>query len=390
MAAASSAAASDKQVRGRHRPDRARSSAAAGSADGPQRIRRHRVLGRRARNRTRTASPRSSSTCRRTSPPGRSASGAWATARASARRRPRSSRARTSSSGCRRRGSSSSATKSCSSANVHNYLPTAKQVKVRLGARRQHARAARASPENTVEIPAGGEQRVDWRVKVAARRRSRHPHERPHRRRIRRHGDEVPGLRPRHAQDRVASAASIRPDERRRQVRRSTCRRSAAPSRRGWKSATRRRWPGRWSMPCPTSSTIPTAAPSRRSTASCRPSITQQTLLRDEARPEGDSREADEPQRPGNRRRRPSGPSGWKRFDRNPVFDEAELDEDGQGRRQRLHRDAALRRRLGLVQRLGRTVVRRTPRPSSSTACKSPSRTTSRSCPACWSAASNG
>ena len=37
-----------------------------------------------------------------------------------------------SSSACRRRGSSSSAMKSCSRANVHNYLPTAKQVKVRL------------------------------------------------------------------------------------------------------------------------------------------------------------------------------------------------------------------------------------------------------------------
>ena len=34
------------------------------------------------------------------------------------------------------------------------------------GARRQHARAADAPPKNTIEIPAGGEQRVDWRVKV--------------------------------------------------------------------------------------------------------------------------------------------------------------------------------------------------------------------------------
>ena len=47
----------------------------------------------------------------------------------------------------------------------------------------------------------------------------------------------------------------------------------------------------------------------------------------------------------------------WKRFDRNPVFDEAELDQDRESRRQAADRDAALRRRLGLVQRLGRTVA---------------------------------
>ncbi len=43
---------------------------------------------------TRTAWPRCRSTCRRTSPPGRSRSGAWATARRSARARPRSSRSK--------------------------------------------------------------------------------------------------------------------------------------------------------------------------------------------------------------------------------------------------------------------------------------------------------
>ncbi|MEX0613908.1 MAG: alpha-2-macroglobulin family protein, partial [Pirellulales bacterium] len=57
------------------------------------------------------------------------------------------------------------------SANVHNYLPAAKQVKVRLeldGETLAIAGLAEASynAEETVEIPAGGERRVDWRVKV--------------------------------------------------------------------------------------------------------------------------------------------------------------------------------------------------------------------------------
>jgi uncharacterized protein YfaS (alpha-2-macroglobulin family) len=51
------------------------------------------------------------------------------------------------------------------SANVHNYLPTAKQVKVRLEFDGNTLELPSA-PENTIEIPADGEQRVDWRVKV--------------------------------------------------------------------------------------------------------------------------------------------------------------------------------------------------------------------------------
>ena len=66
------------------------------------------------------------------------------------------------------------------SANVHNYLPTAKQVKVRLELDGNTLELPTA-PENTVEIPAGGEKRVDWRVKVHARRRSHDAHARPHR-----------------------------------------------------------------------------------------------------------------------------------------------------------------------------------------------------------------
>jgi uncharacterized protein YfaS (alpha-2-macroglobulin family) len=52
------------------------------------------------------------------------------------------------------------------SANVHNYLTTAKQVKVRLELGGETLELPTAA-EEVVEIPAGGEHRVDWRVKVA-------------------------------------------------------------------------------------------------------------------------------------------------------------------------------------------------------------------------------
>jgi uncharacterized protein YfaS (alpha-2-macroglobulin family) len=50
-------------------------------------------------------------------------------------------------------------------ANVHNYLPDAKQVKVRLE-QDGNMLELPGNVEQTVEIPAGGEKRVDWRVKV--------------------------------------------------------------------------------------------------------------------------------------------------------------------------------------------------------------------------------
>jgi len=51
------------------------------------------------------------------------------------------------------------------SANVHNYLETAKQVRVEL-ALEGDTLTGPAKLEQIVEIAAGGEQRVDWRVKV--------------------------------------------------------------------------------------------------------------------------------------------------------------------------------------------------------------------------------
>jgi uncharacterized protein YfaS (alpha-2-macroglobulin family) len=51
------------------------------------------------------------------------------------------------------------------SANVHSYLPTAKQVTVKLELEGSTIELPSAA-ENTIEIPAGGERRVDWRVKA--------------------------------------------------------------------------------------------------------------------------------------------------------------------------------------------------------------------------------
>lgn len=51
------------------------------------------------------------------------------------------------------------------SANVHNYLPNAKEVKIRLELAGNTIELPSA-PEQTIEVPAGGERRVDWRVKA--------------------------------------------------------------------------------------------------------------------------------------------------------------------------------------------------------------------------------
>jgi uncharacterized protein YfaS (alpha-2-macroglobulin family) len=53
------------------------------------------------------------------------------------------------------------------SANVHNYLKTAKQVKVALELDGPTLKAD-GKTTSTVSIPAGGEKRLDWRVKVMA------------------------------------------------------------------------------------------------------------------------------------------------------------------------------------------------------------------------------
>ncbi len=136
------------------------------------------------------------------------------------------------------------------SANVHNYLPTAKQVKVRLELDGNTLELP-TRPESTIEIPAGGEQRVDWRVKVlregeAVMRMLALTDE---------ESDAVQMKFPVYVHGMLkmeSYSGSMRPEDRLGDVRSRQCRRNAAPNKRGSKSATRRRWPGRWSMPCPT------------------------------------------------------------------------------------------------------------------------------------------
>ena len=154
------------------------------------------------------------------------------------------------------------------SANVHNYLPDAKQVKVRL------------------------EQTASDRIAGRRGANRRNPGRRRAARRLAREGCST-RARPCSACWRLTDVESdavemqlpvyvhgmLKMDSYTGMLRpmtnaarsKSSCPASGAPKRPGWKCATRPRWPARWSTPCPTWSTIPTAAPSRRSTASCRP-----------------------------------------------------------------------------------------------------------------------
>ena len=124
-------------------------------------------------------------------------------------------------------------------------------------------------------------------------------------------------------------------------------------SKRGWKSVTRRHWPARWSTPCPTWSIIRTAAPSKRSIASCR-----QSSRSDAAQMKLDLKEIQEKRTNLNAQEigdDKSAAAQWKRFDAQSGVRSGGVVADGQGRRAAADRDAAFRRRLGLVQRLGRT-----------------------------------
>ncbi|MFN3650180.1 MAG: alpha-2-macroglobulin family protein [Armatimonadota bacterium] len=56
------------------------------------------------------------------------------------------------------------------SGNIHNYLPQAQRVRVRLDLRDDTASMApqgSAEPESWIEVPSGGEKRLDWRLRVA-------------------------------------------------------------------------------------------------------------------------------------------------------------------------------------------------------------------------------
>ena len=88
------------------------------------------------------------------------------------------------------------------SANVHNYLKTDKEVTVVLETPGDVlALVEGAEPTVKVTIPAGGEQRVDWRVKVAKEGEAVVRMKSAHGRRVRRRRGEAAELHPRHAED---------------------------------------------------------------------------------------------------------------------------------------------------------------------------------------------
>ena len=97
-----------------------------------QRVCRYGPLGRLARNQQRRDCAKSNSICRKTSRRGKSAPGAWAMARASARRRPQVVTRKNLIVRMQAPRFFVERDEVVLSANVHNYLPTAKQVKVRL------------------------------------------------------------------------------------------------------------------------------------------------------------------------------------------------------------------------------------------------------------------
>ncbi len=178
------------------------------------------------------------------------------------------------------------------SAIVHNYLKTKKQVKVALelegkclepmetifkAGRVDAAGNATIEPiimpprtTQTIFVQPNGEARVDWRVKVldegeaVVRMKALTDEE----------SDAMEQKFPCyiHGMLKMDSYSGVICARRTKAASSpSTCRSSGGPSSRGSRCAIRPRWPGRWSMPCRTWSIIPTAAPSRRSTASCPP-----------------------------------------------------------------------------------------------------------------------
>ena len=119
--------------------------------------------------------------------------------------------------------------------------------------------------------------------------------------------------------------------------------------------------------------------------------ITQKVLLKMGLEPEGDparSGPTSTPRRSATTGR--AGRSSGSGYDRNPVFDEAEVRrmvKDGRGA---ADRDAALRRRLGLVLRLGRAFLAAHHGLVVHGLQIAHAQRRGAACPACWSAASPG
>ena len=186
------------------------------------------------------------------------------------------------------------------SANVHNKLKTKKSVQVVLELDGSVLQPMEET-SRTVDIDAGSEHRVDWRVKVAPRGPGRHPDEGPHRRGIRRGADDVPGLRPRDAQDRgLRRHDPSRPGDGERRPARPGRAEARAISARGAVLADPRRRPGR--RPA-----LPRRLPVRLHRADPQPVPADghrpEGPDRPGRRPESDPRQAHQPQRPGAGRR---------------------------------------------------------------------------------------
>ena len=157
------------------------------------------------------------------------------------------------------------------SAIVHNYLKRKKRCKWHLefadASGRRHGglagRSHRSDPSaRTVDVAPNGEARVDWRVKVLTdgtaviRMKALTDEE----------SDAMEQRFPcyLHGMLKMESYCGVIRPEGQSGHSLSQCRKSGSPSSRGSTFVFRRRWPGRWSRPCPIWSIIPTAAPSRR------------------------------------------------------------------------------------------------------------------------------
>ena len=122
-----------------------------------------------------------------------------------------------------------------------------------------------------IEIPAGEERQVDWRVKVVREGEATI--------RMKALTDEESDAVEQkfsvyvHGMLKMDSFSGACGPRTKWDTSRSTSLRSDAKETHFWRFATRRRSPGRWSMPCRTWLTTPMAAPSRRSIASCRRSL---------------------------------------------------------------------------------------------------------------------
>ena len=156
------------------------------------------------------------------------------------------------------------------SANVHNYLKAKKSAQVSLELEGKCLEVIGAA-SSTVDIDAGGEKRVDFKREgqvqdgqAIIRMKALTDVE----------SDAMQMTFPVyvHGMLKMESwSGVIRPDRRvKASITMKVPARAACRMTRGSKSATRRRWPAPWSTLCRTWSTTRTAAPSRRSIASCR------------------------------------------------------------------------------------------------------------------------